>query len=66
LQELLKIVSENMGSHTSPALRFVLKASLYLTWDPYAQSARRLRVLGLDYGEGFTPEFKSEERCCPY
>eukprot|EP00884_Botryococcus_braunii_P018077 jgi/Botrbrau1/4953/Bobra.0122s0030.1 len=61
-QELSRIISENMGSHTSPGLRFLLKASLWLTRDPYAQTMRRLRGLSWDYGASFKPELDIQDR----
>lgn len=62
-QELSKIVAENMGSHTSPGLRFLVKASLWLTRNPYAQTTRRLRGLSLDYGPSFQPSLDTQDRC---
>ncbi len=53
LQEVLRIIRAHMGDQTSPLLRFLLRYTLYLSFDPYASTAHRLRMLQLDYGNGF-------------
>ena len=55
VQELLAILREHNGGKASPMLRFMLRFTLWLSFDPFAWQVARLRGLALDMGQGLTP-----------
>ncbi|KAL3141996.1 hypothetical protein ABBQ32_004639 [Trebouxia sp. C0010 RCD-2024] len=56
-EELTDIVRAHMGEQISPALRFLLRSTLYLSPNPYKTMANRLKGLQQDYGKGFDTDF---------
>lgn len=67
LQELLALLREHNGDKASPLLRFMLRFTLWLSFDPFAWQVARLRGLALDMGQGFDVQLHEGPRCAsPY
>ncbi|KAK9827940.1 hypothetical protein WJX74_010442 [Apatococcus lobatus] len=52
-KELLDMLHAQVGGHVSPFFRFMLRSTLYLSPDPFKSTARRLRLLQMEYGSAF-------------
>lgn len=58
-QEIADIIRAHMGDQISPALKFLLQSTLYLSPSPYKTMSNRLNGLQHDYGKGFDTEYTS-------
>lgn len=61
-QELADIIRAHMGEQISPALRFLLQSTLYLSPNPYKTMSNRLKGFQQDYGEAFDTEFTHSDQ----
>lgn len=65
VQELLAILREHNGGKASPMLRFMLRFTLWLSFDPFAWQVARLRGLALDMGQGFDAQLHQGPEYAP-
>ena len=64
-QELLALLREHNGDKASPVLRALLHSTLWLSADPFAWQAARLRGLAADWGRSFELELRQTPTCAP-
>uniref|UniRef100_A0A061RXE9 L-2-amino-thiazoline-4-carboxylic acid hydrolase n=1 Tax=Tetraselmis sp. GSL018 TaxID=582737 RepID=A0A061RXE9_9CHLO len=60
-EEVIELLKGQMGASTSPFLRSMLKATLYLSPDPFKATARRMHSLRSDLGDAVVAEIREEE-----
>lgn len=60
---IVTILAEHVGQGASPLLRGMLRLTSWLTLDPFAVAAGRLKGLANDYGSAFDGTVDKEEGC---
>lgn len=60
---IVRILAEHVGQGASPLLRGMLRLTSWLTWDPFAVAAGRLKGLANDYGAAFDGHVDKDDGC---